>query len=53
MDLFTHASKQRIKSEAPLASRLRPRTLEEFVGHEAILGPDKLLRKAIESDRLF
>ncbi len=43
----------RMKSEAPLAARMRPRTLDEFVGQEAILGPGKLLRRAIETDRLF
>jgi putative ATPase len=53
MDLFTHAQQQRMKSEAPLAARMRPRTLEEFVGQEDILGPGKLLRRAIEADRLF
>jgi putative ATPase len=41
----THAS-------APLAARMRPRTLEEFVGQEHILAPGKLLRRAIEADRL-
>lgn len=44
---------ERMKSEAPLAARLRPRTLDEFVGQEDIVGPGKLLRRAIESDRLF
>ena len=53
MDLFTHASEQRMKSEAPLAARMRPRTLDEYVGQEDILGPGKLLRRAIEADRLF
>lgn len=53
MDLFTHAMHDRMKSEAPLAARMRPRTLDEFVGQEHILGPGKLLRRAIESDRLF
>ncbi len=37
---------------APLATRMRPRSLEEFVGQEHILGPGKLLRRAIEADRL-
>ena len=53
MDLFTHSMNDRMKSEAPLAARMRPRTLEEFVGQEEILGPGKLLRRAIETDRLF
>jgi putative ATPase len=39
-------------SAAPLATRMRPRLLEEFVGQEHILGPGKLLRRAIEADRL-
>src|SRR2546423_1378025 len=38
--------------DAPLAARLRPRTLEEIVGQEHILGPGKTLRRAIEADRL-
>ncbi|MBN2149087.1 MAG: AAA family ATPase [Anaerolineales bacterium] len=53
MDLFTHASQERMKSEAPLAARMRPHSLDEFVGQEDILGPGKLLRRAIEADRLF
>ena len=53
VDLFTHSMQQRMKSEAPLAARMRPRTLDEFVGQEEIVGPGKLLRRAIESDRLF
>ena len=39
--------------EAPLAARMRPRTLDEFVGQEEIVGPGRLLRRAIEADRLF
>src|SRR5512139_679014 len=53
MDLFSHAMQDRMKNEAPLAARLRPRTLDEYVGQEHILGPGKLLRRAIEADRLF
>jgi len=53
LDLFTHAHEQRMRTEAPLAARLRPRTLDEFVGQEDIVGPGKLLRRAIEADRLF
>ncbi len=52
-DLFDHALQERLKKEAPLAARMRPRTLEEFVGQEHIVGPGKLLRRAIEADRLF
>jgi putative ATPase len=53
MDLFTHAHEQRMRTEAPLAARMRPRNFEEFVGQQDILGPGKLLRRAIEADRLF
>lgn len=52
-DLFDHSYEQRLKDEAPLAARMRPRTLDEYVGQEHILGPGKLLRRAIEADRLF
>lgn len=47
-DLFTAAA----RSRAPLADRMRPRTLDEFVGQEHIVGPGRLLRRAIEADRL-
>jgi putative ATPase len=53
MDLFTHSMNERMKTEAPLAARMRPRTLDEFIGQEEIVGPDKLLRRAIQADRLF
>lgn len=52
-DLFDHAMHERMKSEAPLAARMRPRTLEEYIGQEHIVGEGKLLRRAIEADRLF
>src|SRR5512143_1544069 len=52
-DLFDHALQERMKKEAPLAARMRPRTLDEYVGQEHIVGPGKLLRRAIEADRLF
>jgi len=52
-DLFDHAMQERMKSEAPLAARMRPRTLEEFIGQEHIVGEGKLLRRAIEADKLF
>lgn len=44
---------QRMEHEAPLAARMRPRTLDEIVGQEDIIGPGRLLRRAIEADRLF
>jgi putative ATPase len=52
-DLFDHAMTDRMKSEAPLAARMRPRTLDEFIGQEHIVGEGKLLRRAIEADKLF
>ena len=54
-DLFAKSEAEnleRVSAAAPLATRMRPRTLEEFVGQEHILGPGKLLRRAIEADRL-
>ena len=53
MDLFEHSRQEQIRREAPLAARMRPRTLDEVVGQEQIVGPGRLLRRAIESDRLF
>jgi putative ATPase len=53
-DLFAGAETEATTTHAaaPLASRMRPRSLEEFVGQEHILAPGKLLRRAIEADRL-
>jgi putative ATPase len=53
MDLFEHALRERLRREAPLAARMRPRTLEEFIGQDEIIGEGRLLRRAIETDRLF
>jgi putative ATPase len=53
MDLFDHSRQEQVRREAPLAARMRPRTLEEFVGQEHIVGEGRLLRRAIEADRLF
>jgi putative ATPase len=53
MDLFDHAMQESMKTEAPLAARMRPRTLEEFVGQQDIIGEGRLLRRAVESDKLF
>jgi putative ATPase len=52
-DMFEQARREQREREQPLAARMRPRTLEEFVGQQDILGQGKLLRRAIESDRLF
>jgi len=53
MDLFDHVMQERMSLEAPLAARMRPRNLEEFIGQEEIIGEGRLLRRAIEADRLF
>ena len=53
MDLFEHSRQEQICREAPLAARMRPRVLDEFVGQEHIAGEGRLLRRAIEADRLF
>jgi putative ATPase len=52
MDLFSHAGEARKQENAPLAARLRPRNLEEYIGQSHILGKGKLLRRAIEADRV-
>ncbi|MCI9531938.1 MAG: replication-associated recombination protein A [Lachnospiraceae bacterium] len=52
MDLFEYMREQNQKTESPLASRLRPTTLEEVVGQQHIIGKDKLLYRAIQADKL-
>jgi putative ATPase len=52
-DLFTHSMQEKMKTEAPLAARMRARNLDEYVGQEHIIGEGKLLRRAIIADRLF
>ena len=52
MDLFEAGLQAQIEREQPLAARLRPRTLEEFIGQDHILGPGRLLRRAIQADQL-
>lgn len=52
MDLFDYMREQNMEKEAPLASRLRPVTLEEVVGQQHIIGKDKLLYRAIKADKL-
>jgi putative ATPase len=51
-DLFEHSRQQQIRREAPLAARMRPRTLDEFAGQEHIVGEGRLLRRAIQADQL-
>ncbi|HHT05549.1 MAG TPA: replication-associated recombination protein A [Hydrogenispora sp.] len=52
MDLFSAARENQRKKEAPLATRMRPERFEDFVGQQEIVGPNRLLRRAIEADRL-
>lgn len=52
MDLFEYMRQSTLEKESPLASRLRPRTLEEVVGQQHIVGKDKLLYRAIKADKL-
>lgn len=52
MDLFDYMRKNTMEKEAPLASRLRPETLDDIVGQQHILGKDKLLYRAIKADKL-
>ncbi|WP_349667557.1 replication-associated recombination protein A [Lacrimispora sp.] len=52
MDLFDYMRKNTMEKESPLASRLRPSTLEEVVGQQHIIGKDKLLYRAIKADKL-
>ena len=51
-DIFSEQGESFRATRAPLADRMRPKTLDEFVGQEHILGEGKLLRRAIEADRL-
>ena len=52
MSLFEQAEKSNLASAQPLAARMRPATLEQFVGQSHLLGPGKLLRRLIDADRL-
>lgn len=52
MDLFSYMREKNMEKESPLAARLRPRTLDEVVGQQHIIGKDKLLYRAIKADKL-
>ena len=52
LDLFSANRDRQRQEKAPLAARMRPRTLDELIGHEAVIGPGTLLRRTIEQDRL-
>src|ERR1043165_7179891 len=51
-DLFAESRQKNLDRVAPLAARMRPRTLDEFLGQQHFLGPGKLLRRMLEADRL-
>src|SRR6476646_8684820 len=51
--LFDEQRDEALQRQAPLAARMRPRTLQEFVGQEHIVGEGRLLRRAIAGDTLF
>src|SRR5437867_10945602 len=52
LSLFAEAARTRAERHAPLAARMRPRTLEEFVGQEHLVGEGRVLRRAIDADEL-
>ena len=52
MDLFEYMRSTNMEKESPLAARMRPRTLDEVVGQEHIIGKDKLLYRAIKADKI-
>src|SRR5687767_14376412 len=51
-DLFAAAAEERLRSTATLAARLRPRTIDDVVGQDHLVGPGKPLRRLVEQDRL-
>ena len=52
MELFEHGRRAQQEKEAPLAARMRPRSFDEFVGQDHIVGPGRVLRRAIEADKV-
>src|SRR5258707_14513653 len=52
MDLFDRASQSKAAAREPLAERMRPRTLDEFIGQEHLTGPGHFLRRAMESKQI-
>ena len=52
MTLFDHQRRQRLQQAAPLAARMRPRTFDEVLGQEHIVGPERVLRRSIEADQV-
>ena len=52
MTLFEDSARQQLDRHAPLAARMRPRSFDEFVGQDHVVGPDTVLRRSIEADRI-
>ena len=52
MDLFSYMKEKNQEKESPLASRMRPKTLDEVVGQQHIIGEGKMLYRAIKADKL-
>ena len=52
MNLFDHQADHQLQREAPLAARMRPRSFDEFVGQDHLVGPGRVLRKSIEADQI-
>ena len=52
MNLFDHRSEQQLQGKAPLAARMRPRSFDEYIGQDHIIGAGSVLRRSIEADRL-
>lgn len=52
MNLFDHRSQQELQGKAPLAARMRPRSFDEYIGQDHIIGAGSVLRRSIEADRL-
>ena len=50
--MFSMSMEEQLKKNAPLADRLRPRNLDEFVGQSHLLGKDKFLNRSIKADRI-
>ena len=53
MDIFEYHAEKATEADRPLAERMRPRSLDEFIGQTAVVGEDSLVRRAIEQDRIF
>ncbi|MSX78420.1 MAG: AAA family ATPase, partial [Actinobacteria bacterium] len=51
-DLFSAAAEEQLRSQSPLAARLRPRTIDDVVGQEHLVGVGKPLRRLVEQDKL-